>query len=306
AGNGGTGGSGGPGGGGGSGGSKGTTDCASAGGDGGAGGMGGTGGTGGPGGGGAGGPSAGLFGAGTARFVTRSAQLEGGTAGQGGLRGSSVVRADDGQSAGTLADSEANATPADFDGDGFTDPTDLCPADAATGAGGCPARGAVLADSDGDGVPDREDACPTQSGISTNGCPAPPGRIKAKIRAGWTVGRNGTLAKKLLVLGAPPGAAIAVRCTTRAAAKGSRAAARTRIRAGCPASRRTYTVGASGKRSLVLFMRRRLRPGTRLTVIVTAPRLIGKAVTFTIRRGKRPKVKTQCTAPGSATPRNSC
>jgi hypothetical protein len=270
--------------------------------------MGGTGGPGGPGGGGAGGPSAGLFGAGTARFVTRNAQLEGGTAGQGGLRGSSVVRADDGQSAGTLADSEANATPADFDGDGFTDPTDLCPADAATGADGCPARGAVLADSDGDGVPDRDDACPTQSGTSANGCPEPAvniaARIKARISAGWTVGRNGTFAKKLLVSGAPGGAAITVRCTTRAAAKAS--AARTPVGAGCPASRRRYSVGASGRRSLVVFTRRRLRPGTRLTVIVTAPRLIGKAVTFTIRRGKRPKVKTQCTAPGSATPRNSC
>lgn len=68
---------------------------------------------------------------------------------------------------------EGSELPVDVDGDGVTDPSDLCP-DTATGtkvdAKGCP----LDLDSDGDGVPDDTDKCPgTSKGLAVDvyGCP---------------------------------------------------------------------------------------------------------------------------------------
>ena len=70
----------------------------------------------------------------------------------------------------TLADDEANATVADFDGDGRNDADDACPAAAAdaSDADGCVDRAPALADGDADDVPDSADACPgVAAGVST-------------------------------------------------------------------------------------------------------------------------------------------
>jgi hypothetical protein len=288
-------------------------------GDGGDGSTGGTGGAGGGGGGGAGGPSAGLFGTATSNFVTRNTDLQGGVAGTGGPSGGGGGSGDQGQTGGALAAPGANSGAADFDGDGITDPNDDCPANFSnTAANGCPARGAVLADADGDTVPDRDDRCPGQVGATTDGCPVPPAnRITAEIRASWRLVRGGTVAKKLVVWGAPKGAKITVRCAGGgASARGSLA---TRFRKGCPPRGKSYTVRSGRGRNVVSYLNRltkirgrrtnvmrKLPPRTRLTVIVTAPGLIGKAVTYTMRARKRPKVTQRCTVPGSVVPQNSC
>jgi hypothetical protein len=128
--------------------------------------------------------------------------------------------------------------------------------------------------------------------------------------------RGGTVARRLLVSGAPTGSTITVRCGAGAAA---RASLRTQFRKRCPARAKTYTVDARGTRSVVSFLNRvtkvrgrrtavvtQLRPRTSLTVIVSAPGLIGKAVTFTMRARKRPTVIESCTPPGSAVPQATC
>jgi hypothetical protein len=44
---------------------------------------------------------------------------------------------------------------------------------------------------------------------------------------------------------------------------------------------------------------RKLRPGTRLTVQITARETIGRTYTYTVKRGAPPETKTVCRAPGA-------
>jgi hypothetical protein len=53
----------------------------------------------------------------------------------------------------------------------------------------------------------------------------------------------------------------------------------------------------------VLFgARRRLKPGARITVEVTAPDAIGRSAVLTTRSRKTPKIVRQCLVPGVARP----
>jgi hypothetical protein len=47
------------------------------------------------------------------------------------------------------------------------------------------------------------------------------------------------------------------------------------------------------------FKKRKLRPGTVLTVTVTAPTYIGRGRRYAIRRGKQPAATSLCIAPGA-------
>jgi hypothetical protein len=147
-------------------------------GGGGDGGHGSAGGAGGPGGGGAGGPSAGVFRAGTSKFVLKTIAATIGNGGTGGARGGGGSAGGSGQKGTTLPTTATNDAGLDFDGDGVKDVGDACPSIAAPGdADGCPDRPAKLADSDGDQIPDGSDACPgTPRGdvdANEDGCPDP-------------------------------------------------------------------------------------------------------------------------------------
>ena len=56
----------------------------------------------------------------------------------------------------------------------------------------------------------------------------------------------------------------------------------------------------AGKLNLLKpFEKKKLPPGTRVTVTITAPGFIGKALTYTMRKGKTPKLPTKvCIPPG--------
>ena len=65
---------------------------------------------------------------------------------------------------------------------------------------------------------------------------------------------------------------------------------------GCPyKSKRFTTSGARAKLNLRKpFAKKRVPVGTRITITITAPGFIGKKVTYTIRKSKRPKSRVQC------------
>lgn len=63
---------------------------------------------------------------------------------------------------------KAEAPPPDQDGDGFLDPSDLCPTDPGIAPDGCPAK-----DSDQDSFLDTEDVCKDEPGVAPDGCPIP-------------------------------------------------------------------------------------------------------------------------------------
>ena len=143
------------------------------------GGPGGRGGRGGPGSGATGGPSAAVYRAGTTSIATlkTSTVTTVGNAGPGG-RGAGPARSGDPGERGAAIGIEGPGTP-DFDGDGVTDVTDVCP-DVPKGTDangdGCPDRPAVLPDGDGDGVPnDGRDECPTVQGHGRRGLRRLPG-----------------------------------------------------------------------------------------------------------------------------------
>jgi hypothetical protein len=47
-----------------------------------------------------------------------------------------------------------------------------------------------------------------------------------------------------------------------------------------------------------LFERRKLTPGTVITITVTAPATIGKVERYTTRKGRTPRTVRSCVAPG--------
>ncbi len=70
----------------------------------------------------------------------------------------------------------------------------------------------------------------------------------------------------------------------------------------CPFATRTYKDVKRGKRTLgrALLKGRALKPGTTITVRVTAPRTIGTLTVLTVRKGTRPRVTRSCLAPGAS------
>ena len=71
----------------------------------------------------------------------------------------------------------------------------------------------------------------------------------------------------------------------------------------CPFAARAKRV-PSARANLKLagpFKGRRLTPGTALTVAVTAPGVIGRRVSYAMRRGKAPRRVLTCIAPGGKT-----
>ena len=60
------------------------------------------------------------------------------------------------------------------------------------------------------------------------------------------------------------------------------------------------TTNAKGKASMTrMFRKRRLRPGARISVAISTPNTIAKVKRYKIRRGKAPRTRTLCRAPGA-------
>jgi Putative metal-binding motif len=68
---------------------------------------------------------------------------------------------------------------------------------------------------------------------------------------------------------------------------------------GCPFASKTVAVRRGKAKLTSLFKHRRLKPGARIDVSITAPAAIGKLVRFTIRRNRIPKAQTLCIRPGA-------
>ena len=119
----------------------------------------------------------------------------------------------------------------------------------------------------------------------------------------FRAGRAYTTVASLVVDHVPAQASVAVACDGH----------------GCPFATRRASAGACGRGACVragapprrvsltaLFAHRRLAPGTRLTVSVTAPDAIGRIALFTIRAGRGPAVLATCLTPGSLVTRQRC
>jgi hypothetical protein len=117
-----------------------------------------------------------------------------------------------------------------------------------------------------------------------------PTLIDVPVRSFWTVSAKGTKVLQLAVRELPAGAAVQLRCTGK----------------GCPFHSKRAKVKGSTANATPLFRNRLLKPGAVVEVRVTAPNRIGKVLRYTIRKGKLPRTRQLCLAPGASTPRKNC
>lgn len=306
------------------------------GGAGGKGGDGGKGGTGGAGSGGTGGPSAGVFRGGLGSFYSqRNTTQAGGPGGTGGRVGAgNGPVSPTGMTGGLLQATGIGSAAGDFDNDGVTDPLDDCPTVTAAGTtNGCPARPAKLVDTDQDGTPDTDaqgnpaDKCPAVApapgtDADDDGCADPmatptptptPTVVATPIQpssgnntpptsAGTApaaveqvvitlsyfadAGAKASRFKSLKIRNVPLGATATVTC------KG----------AGCPSGLKgkgfTKT-NAFGAIDLKQFIKKPLKAGVTITVIVSKPNAISAVKILKVRKAKAPSITTRCIRPGT-------
>ncbi|MDA0173786.1 MopE-related protein [Solirubrobacter taibaiensis] len=150
--------------------------------------------------------------------------------------------------------------------------------------------GTAFVDADGDGVANTLDCNDASAAVrpgavdvpgdaidqDCNGTDAAAPRIHTPISYGFNAKRTWSRVNLLRVRDIPANATVELVCSGR----------------GCPFKARKVAV-ARGAKSLDLLAklkRAKLRPGAKLTVRITAPGSVGKALRFTIRAGRTPKV----------------
>ena len=110
--------------------------------------------------------------------------------------------------------------------------------------------------------------------------------LGAVVANQWVFGTRFSRLLKLVVHNAPGGARVSFRCSGRS----------------CP-TRRTRRVTVRNVLTRVTLHRpfrgKRLRPGTKLTVTITAAQTIGRTYTYVVKRGEAPQTKVACRAPGA-------
>jgi hypothetical protein len=103
----------------------------------------------------------------------------------------------------------------------------------------------------------------------------------------WVFGARFSRLVKLVVHNAPAGSQVTFRCAGRS----------------CP-TRRTRKVTVRSVLTRVTlhrpFRRARLRPGTKLTVTITAAETIGRTYAYTVKRADAPASTVTCRAPGQS------
>ena len=70
---------------------------------------------------------------------------------------------------------------------------------------------------------------------------------------------------------------------------------------GCPYKKKTFTTAVPRTKLNLLkpFKKKKLQPGTKITITITVPNQIGKQFSYTMRKGKVPKkVPFLCIPPG--------
>jgi hypothetical protein len=102
--------------------------------------------------------------------------------------------------------------------------------------------------------------------------PPPPVVVNATLSSSYKAFKTFTRYTRLTLKRVPRGAKVTVTC------KGKR----------CPSRRFTST--RSGSVKLTKFVKKKLRPGTTLTIRVTKPGALGKQFVIKIRKGARPKL----------------
>jgi Putative metal-binding motif/RTX calcium-binding nonapeptide repeat (4 copies) len=111
-------------------------------------------------------------------------------------------------------------------------------------------------------------------------------QLGATVSNQWAFSPTSTRLQRLVVVSAPKGARIVMRCTGR----------------GCPTRKaRRFTVKSVLKRVVLHkgFRKARLRSGARIRVTITAAQTIGRTYTYTIARGNPPTSTIKCRAPGA-------
>jgi Ca2+-binding RTX toxin-like protein len=154
----------------------------------------------------------------------------------------------------------------DRDGDGFPIPGDCNDADAKIRPGAIEVRGNRV-----------DENCDQRA--------EPFALLPSLVTNSWRLGPTFTTLRKLVVRNAPAGARIAVRCKGR----------------GCKfrgTKRKTVPRDLAAVGLHRFFGKRHLRPGTRITVTVTATGLIGRTYTYRIVRNALPATTITCRAPG--------
>jgi hypothetical protein len=107
-------------------------------------------------------------------------------------------------------------------------------------------------------------------------------RVDATFASEWKVKGSSTRVKKLSVSHLPAGAKVKISCT---APKHKH----------CPFKSKMLTSSKGGTLALTsFFKKRKLAAGTAVAVVVTAPSMLGRQVTYKIRKGKKPTTKITC------------
>jgi hypothetical protein len=125
--------------------------------------------------------------------------------------------------------------------------------------------------------------------------PPPPGRITARLSFDFKAFRRFTVLTRLQVKGVPAGSLVRATCAFK--------------KKKCPAkARKAFRKrGARGTVSLKKrFVGVRLRAGTKITVRVTKPGMIGAVKILTVRKAKAPAVVERCLPLGSKRPQRRC
>ena len=114
-----------------------------------------------------------------------------------------------------------------------------------------------------------------------------PAKLMATLSTAWSSNQKGARVTRMRVSDAPARAKITVLCRSKR----------------CPFRRREVTATANGTANLKRLFKRRLRPGVRLEVRITAPHMIGKVVRYEkIRPRQVPSSRRLCLAPGASQP----
>jgi Putative metal-binding motif/Calx-beta domain/Divergent InlB B-repeat domain len=133
------------------------------------------------------------------------------------------------------------------------------------------------------------------NGVDENcdGVRAPFPRIGASVVARWRATRTATRVLQLDAINVPRGSTVVVSCAARVH--------------GCVFRTRTVRVPTARARVqlLAFFGDSELRPGAVIEVRITKPGTIGKAASYTVRRGTAPRIRSLCLRPGSSRP-TSC
>jgi WD40 repeat protein len=124
--------------------------------------------------------------------------------------------------------------------------------------------------------------------------PVRPRTIGSTVTPKWSVFKKFTVVRSLTVKTLPARAKIVTTCKTKKRKLQKRCPFKSRT-VNSPKARAKLDVGKP-------FAKRKLPVGTRIRITATAPGLIGKVFTYTVRKGVKPASKLQCLAPGAKKP----